>query len=114
MFDYKKAIALDTVQGNLASSRREGKVSWVFWSCGRNLGYILELQWGWTFETRVCSSKSGPLSSYYGHLGKLNYAWQENTDTSGGELGGQASLISWHSYIAIPINFHEESGIVTF
>ena len=23
-------------------------------------------------------------------------------------------LISWHSYIGIPINFHEESGIVTF
>ena len=29
-------------------------------------------------------------------------------------MGGQASLISWHSYIGIPINFHEESGIVTF
>ena len=24
------------------------------------------------------------------------------------------SLISWHSYIGIPINFHEESVIVTF
>ena len=24
------------------------------------------------------------------------------------------SLISWHSYIGIPINFHEELGIVTF
>ena len=30
------------------------------------------------------------------------------------EAGGQASLISWHSYIGIPINFHEESGISTF
>ena len=30
-----------------------------------------------------------------------------------GEAGGQASLFSWHSYIGIPINFHEESGIVT-
>ena len=45
---------------------------------------------------------------------KLNYAWQENTDTSEGELVGQASVISWHSYIGIPINFHEESGIVPF
>ena len=27
---------------------------------------------------------------------------------------GDASLISWHSYIGIPLNFHEESGIVTF
>ena len=24
------------------------------------------------------------------------------------------SLISWHSYIGIPINFHEESGLITF
>ena len=35
-------------------------------------------------------------------------------DHSAGETGGQVSLISWHSYIGIPINFHEESGIVTF
>ena len=76
--------------------------------------YIPELWQGWPFETRVCSAKSGLLSSYDGHLGKLNYAWQENTDASGGGLGGQASLISWHSYIGITMNFHEESGIVTF
>ena len=76
--------------------------------------YILELWRGWPFETRVCSAKSGLLSSYDGHHAKLNYAWQENTDASGDEPGGQASLISWHSYIGIPINFHEESGIVTF
>ena len=76
--------------------------------------YILELRRGWPFEIRVCSAKSGLLSSYDGHLGKLNYAWQENTDVFGGEPGGQASLISWHSYIGIPINFHEESGIVSF
>ena len=76
--------------------------------------YILELRRGWPFETRVCSVKSGLLSSYDGHIGKLNYAWQESTDASGGDPGGLASLISWHSYIGIPINFHEESGIVTF
>ena len=76
--------------------------------------YILELRRGWPFETRVCSAKSGLLSSYDAHLRKLNYAWQENTDASAGEPLGQASLISWQSYISIPINFHEESGIVTF
>ena len=76
--------------------------------------HILEVRRGWPFETRVCSAKSGLLSSYDRHLGKLNYAWQENTDASGGEPVGQASLISWHSYIGIPISFHEESGIVTF
>ena len=56
--------------------------------------YILELRQGWPFETRVCSAKSGLLSSHDGHLGKLNSAWQENTDASGGEPGGQAALIS--------------------
>ena len=76
--------------------------------------YLLELRQGWPFETRVCSAKSGLLSSFEGLLGKLNYACLENTDASGGEPEGQASLISWHSYIAIPINYHKESGIVTF
>ena len=76
--------------------------------------YILELRRGWPFEILVCSAKSGLLSSYDGHLWKLNYACQENTDASGGEPGGQASLISWHSYIGLPINFNEESGIAPF
>ena len=58
--------------------------------------------------------QSGHMSRYDGHVGKLNYAWQEITDASGGEPGGQASFISWQSYIGIAINFHEESGIVTF
>ena len=69
--------------------------------------YILELRRGWLFETRVCSAKSELLSSYDGHIGKLKYAWQEITDASGGEPGGQASLISWLSYIGIPIIFHK-------
>ena len=30
VFDWENAIALDTMQGNRASSRREGKVSLVF------------------------------------------------------------------------------------
>ena len=59
MFDWENAIALDTMQGNRASSRRAGKVSRVFSSCGRNLGYIIELQRGCPFETLVCSLKSG-------------------------------------------------------
>ena len=35
-------------------------------------------------------------------------------DATGCEVWGQASLISWHSYIGIPTNFHKESDIVTF
>ena len=100
--------------GNRASHCGEGEVSWFFSICGRHLVYILELMLGWPFETRVYSAKWGLQYSYDGHLGKLAYAWQENTDASGCEPGGQASLISWHSYIGFPINFHEESGIVTF
>ena len=72
--------------------------------------YILELLWGWPFETRVCSAKSGLLSSYDGHLGKLNYAWQENTDASGDDPGGQAPLISLHSYNAKVLNYTEALG----
>ena len=49
VFDWENAIALDTMHWNLASSHREGKVSWVFSSCGRNLGYILELRRGCPF-----------------------------------------------------------------
>ena len=59
MFDWEIAVALDIMQGNRASSHKEGNVSLVFSSCGRNLGYILELQRGCPFETLVCSLKSG-------------------------------------------------------
>ena len=51
------------------------------------------VQWGWPFETWVCSANSGLLSSYDGHLGKLNYAWPENADPSGGEPGGKRPLL---------------------
>ena len=63
MFDWENAIALHAMQGNRASSRGEGEVSWVFSSYGRPLVYILELRRGWPFETWVSSSKSGLLSS---------------------------------------------------
>ena len=72
MFNWEYGIALHTMQRNQASSPGEGDVSWDFSSCGRNLGYILELQLGWRLETPLCSAKSGLLSSYYGHLRNLN------------------------------------------
>ena len=58
--------------GESASSRGEGEVSWVFLSCGRHVGYILELRRGCPFSTGVCLVKSGHLSRYDGHLGNLN------------------------------------------
>ena len=114
VFDWELGIKQHQMQGNRASSCGECEVSWVFSSCGMHLVYILELRRGWPFEICVCSAKWGLLSSYVRHLRKLNYDWQENTNASGGEPGGQVSRISWHSYIGIPINFHEESGILTF
>ena len=83
MIDWENAIALDTMQGYRASSRGEGKESWVFSSCGRNLAYILELQMGCPFETGVCSVKSGHLARYEGQLRNVNCACQNNTDASG-------------------------------
>ena len=74
VFDWENAIAQHAMQGNRASSRGEGEVSWVFASCGRHVGYILELRQGWPIETRVCSVKSGLLSSYDGQLRILNLA----------------------------------------
>ena len=72
------------MQGNRASPRLEGEVSWFFSSCGGNLGYILELRQGWPFKTRVCSATSRHLSSYVGHLKNLHEAWQGNRDASQG------------------------------
>ena len=72
MFNWEKDIALHEMQGNQASSPGEGYVSWHFSSCSVKLGYILDLQRGWPFETLLCSAKSGLLSSYDGHLRNLN------------------------------------------
>ena len=114
MLDWEYWFALHAMQLNRASYPGEGDVSWPFSSCGRNLGYILELQRGWPFETPLFSAKSGLLSSYDGHLRNLNYDWQDNMDASGGEAGDRGTLSSWNSDIWIPIHFQKESGFVTF
>ena len=72
MFDWEYGIALHAMQGNRASLLSEGDVSYDFSSCGRNLGYIRELQREWPFKTPLCSAKSGFLCSYEGHLRNLN------------------------------------------
>ena len=114
MFDWEYGIALHAMHGNRASFPSEGDVSYDFSSCGSNLGYIRELQRGWPFETSLCSVKSGILCSYEGHLRNLNQAWQDNTDTSLGEVGDQGSLSSFHRDIGFPINFQEVSSLVSF
>ena len=72
VFNWEYDIALHEMQGIQASSPSEGYVSWDFSSCGKNVGYILELQRGWPFEISLCSAKSGLLSTYDGHLRNLN------------------------------------------
>ena len=57
VFDWENGIALHEMQGNRASFPSEGDVSYDFTSCGRNLGYIRELERGWPFETPLCSAK---------------------------------------------------------
>ena len=60
---WEHEIALHPRQGIRVSSLAEGDFSWDFSSCVRNLGYILQIQRGWSFETPLCSEKSGLLSS---------------------------------------------------
>ena len=38
VFDWENATALHVMQGNRASSRGQGEVSWVFSSCGPERG----------------------------------------------------------------------------
>ena len=104
-FDGEDGIALLAMQGNRASACVEGDVSWFFWCCDGNLGYILELRPGWPFKPRVCSASSGLLSSCKEHLRILLKAWQGNRDTSRGEAGDPGSLSTCNRDIGIPINF---------
>ena len=113
MFDMDHKIALHEMQRNWASSRGEGKFSLFSSSCGRNLRSILELRWGWTFKTRVCSSTSGLLSSCNRYLGILQ-AWQGIRDASLSEVGDTESLSSCHRDMGIPISLQDESGMVFF
>ena len=44
VFDWENVIALHAMQGIRVSSHGEREVSWVFSSCARHVGYILELR----------------------------------------------------------------------
>ena len=113
LLDWEHEIALHAMQGNQASSCCEGEFSLFFSSYSRNLGYILELWWGRSFQPCVCSATSGLLVSYEGHLRKRLEAWQANTDASQIEAGAPVSLSFCHSDTGISINCQQESGIVS-
>ena len=114
MFNVEHGNARHAVQENRNSSHDEGVVAWCFLSCNGNLGYILELRWGWPFKTPVCSGTSGLFISWEGHLRILLEDYQGNRDASRHEAGDPGSLSSCHRNIGIPINFQEGSGIISF
>ena len=62
---------------------------------------------GMLLQARVCPS-------YKGHLRNFLEAWQSNRDASPDEAGDHDSLSSCHNDIGIPVNFQQESGLVTF
>ena len=72
VFDWENGIPLHAIHWNQAAFPSERDVSYDFSSCGRNLGYIRELQRGWPFDTLLCPAKSGHLCSYEGHRSSLN------------------------------------------
>ena len=102
------------MQGNRASSVSERGSLIVFLVLKWVAGVCFRVTAGVDIKNFFCSATSGLLSSYDGHLRNVNWAEQDNTDTSGGEAGDQGSLSSWNNYIGIPIHFQKESGIVTF
>ena len=111
VFDWERGTPQDEMQGNPASSRGERKVSCVFSSCGRNLGYILELQMGCPFETGVCSVNQDTfLGMRDTHECKLGMAGQYGRFW---KLSGvQVYFSIWHSDIGITNYIKKLSGIV--
>ena len=90
-----------------------GDISWFLSNCGGNLRFSLELRQRCPLNTCVLSATSGLLSSFQGHLGILLELWQDSLDTSRVEGGDPGFLSSCHWDVGIPINFQEESGIVS-
>ena len=66
-----------------------------------------------TLQNSCFSVTTGLLSIYEGYLRNLLEAWQGKGDDSRGEVRDPGSISSCHTDILIPINFPEESGIVT-
>ena len=114
MFNGEHRTALHAMQGNGASSHGEGQVSWIFLRCGRNLCYVLQLQRGWPFKTRVCSETSGLRSRCKGHHRILLEVQPGNRDASRSEAADPVSLSSCNRDIGIPINIQEELGSSPF
>ena len=86
----------------------------VFLEVRREPGVYYRVTVKIALQNSNCSVTSGFLCSWEIHLGILLEVWQGNRDASRGEARDPVSLCSWHRDIGIPINFQEESGIVSF
>ena len=106
---------MHAMKGNRASSLGGwGGSLMVFFGLWREPGVYSRVKAGVAIKNFICSLMSGFLSSYDGHLRNLNYAWQDNTDASGGEAGDRVSHSIWHSDIGFTTHFQEGPGIITF
>ena len=86
----------------------------VFSSCGGNLGYILELRGDDPSKLMSVQRYHDSCRVTSDNSGFSLRLRQVNRDASGGEARDPGSLSSCQRDIGIPINFQEESGIVTF
>ena len=65
----------------------------MFSNCGRKLGVLLELSWGFQGSSQVTSGESGLLSRCSGELMVLLEFWRETPCTSR-VTGGHSELLS--------------------
>ena len=72
MFNWENAIALDTMQGNRASSRRQGNVSWVFLELRQELGVYSRVTAGMSIRNSSLFIEVRNLSRYEGQLRNVN------------------------------------------
>ena len=78
----KCGSALGSLQGNQASSRVEGRISWFFLSCCQKLRDPLKLHRRPQGTSRVATVESDLLSSCKGHLGIPFQSLQGNSASS--------------------------------
>ena len=92
-------ISLETPQWKWASSRLEGRISWIFSSCSSNLGVPLDLGQGLRGPAPVASGKSSLHASCEGSLGIPLQAVPGLRSSSGfeGEPQDSSPLPTWIS-----------------
>ena len=92
-----------------ASSRLEGRFSWFFSSCGRNLGVLIKLGWGPQGPARVASGKLSHHVSCEGTLG-VPFQWVQGPRSSFRvEVRFSGFLSSADMNLGVPMEFQEES-----